>query len=176
MSKKISKYMPLICMSVLIIIFFVVAANAIVLKIKSQGIEIKNEFIDENRKVDLEVRYPNTENNKKDYSVRFGAGLIAKTDKIKDKVRDFTSIFLPNYYKISECYKGYNSSIGWNCNIISDWDENNILKLDNGYMSVTCEKSNENELIDKVIKIREFVDFLGGGAEKKQKWNKFLLY
>ena len=136
----------------------------------------REELVDDNRKIELQIKYPYLGKNNGESQKGLIESIIGLTENIKSKVVAYTSTVLPNYYKIFEYYRRYNSSIGWNNNIISEWNGNNILKLDNGYMSVTCEKSNENELIDKVIKIREFVDFLGGGAEKKQKWNKFLLY
>ena len=161
MSKKINKYMPLFCLTALIIIFLRVMTNLFYIQMMQQGMSSAVAgTIDESIKIDLQVKYPAKEDKKDGYIPELSGKIINIAKNIKNRVEPYTSTLIPEYDTVFALYRKYNHSIGWNYNIIPAFDDKGILKYDNGYLNYAVEKLDEDEadkIAEKIQKVRDFL-------------------
>jgi len=161
MSKRINKYMPLFCLTALIIIFLRVMTNLFNIQMTQQGMSSAAAgTIDESIKIDLQVKYPAKEDKKDGYIPELSSKIINIAKNIKNRVEPYTSTLIPEYDTVFALYRKYNHSIGWNYNIIPAFDDKGILKYDNGYLNYAVEKLDEDEadkIAEKIQKVRDFL-------------------
>ncbi|MGP1599053.1 hypothetical protein [Catonella sp.] len=165
MLKKIKIYMPIICILVLVIILFVIMMNLFnkqLLQVKREI--ITNEKIDVGRKIDLKVKYPYYGKLKAQYNNGVDNHTINYIKNIEGIITSRTSTRLPFYKAIVNSYSIYHNFIDWNYNVVSNYSETSVLKLDNGYLSFASEKTDENELNNVALKLKEFKNFLDGNG------------
>lgn len=161
MSKKINKYMPFFCLIALIVIFLRVMMNLFYIQMTQQGmVSAVDGSIDENRKIDLQLKYPVKEDKKDEYRPKLNDKIIKIAKNVKDRVEPYTSTLIPEYDTVFALYRKYNNSIGWNYNIIPSFGDKGLLKYDNGYLNYAVEKLDEDEadkIAGKIQKVRDFL-------------------
>lgn len=153
--------MPFFCLIALIVIFLRVMMNLFYIQMTQQGmVSAVDGSIDENRKIDLQLKYPVKEDKKDEYRPKLNDKIIKIAKNVKDRVEPYTSTLLPEYDTVFALYRKYNNSIGWNYNIIPSFGDKGLLKYDNGYLNYAVEKLDEDEA-DKIAgKIQKVKDFL----------------
>lgn len=164
MLKKINQCMPMLCLLSLIMCFLTIMINLFYRQVlmPRETRAIPNEIIYEIEKIDLNARYPYTEEVKDKHKIGFYEKIIDWTENIKNKIMPHTSTVLPYYEEVFSCYRKYNNIIGWNYNIVSGFNDRAGLKLDNGYLSFVNEKVDEDKLNNIAIKLKRFSNFLAG--------------
>ena len=162
MAKKINIFIPMICLFILIMIFFSIVCNLFYRKvIMTNKTEIaSNEVLDEKKLVNLKTEYPIFWKSYDKRKVGFGEKISISVERIKTDIAAYTSTVLPYYDGVFECYRNFNRLLGWTYNITSRLDENTVIRLDNGYLSFASEQRDREELDTIATKVEKFVNFL----------------